>query len=223
MSQFNSNIELYDKVKAVPENAKKPITAGRLKGMTDINPMWRIRILTEQFGICGIGWKYTIKKKEMVEGANGTVCAFVDIDLFVRVDGEWSDAIEGTGGSQFVAKESAGLYTNDECYKMALTDALSVACKSLGIGSDVYWQINGNKYDDKQKSEEKGKKSTKQENKPTEIKCPNCGKALPKEIKMQSGKILTAEAFLTKYKKCPTCIKAEKEKQTAKTVDINSI
>ena len=37
------NLELYDRIRDVPENATKPIAAGRLKGKTDINPMWRIK------------------------------------------------------------------------------------------------------------------------------------------------------------------------------------
>ncbi|MBO5700924.1 MAG: hypothetical protein J6S71_00635 [Clostridia bacterium] len=141
-----SNLALYNKFALVPKEAQKDIKAGRLKGMTDINPMWRIKMLTEEFGICGIGWKYTITDKRIEEGANGVVCAFVDIDLFVKVDGQWSDAIQGTGGSTFVAKENAGLYTSDECFKMALTDAISVACKALGMGADVYWQDGRTKY-----------------------------------------------------------------------------
>ena len=47
----------------------------------------------------------------------------------------------------FVAKEKSGLYTSDECYKMALTDAISVACKALGMGADIYWQSDRTKYD----------------------------------------------------------------------------
>ena len=50
------NMTIYDACRSVPETAKKAITAGRLKGKTDINPMWRIKRLTEQFGPCGIGW-----------------------------------------------------------------------------------------------------------------------------------------------------------------------
>ena len=141
------NLKIYNSVAAVPDNAKKTIQAGRIKGMTDINPMWRIKTLTEQFGPVGFGWKYVITDKRILEGADGVVCAFVDIDLFVKVDGEWSEAIQGTGGSQFVSVERNGKYTNDECFKMALTDALSVACKSLGIGANVYWAGGGTKYD----------------------------------------------------------------------------
>lgn len=152
------NLEIYNKLKEVPKEAKKKITGGRLSGMTDIKPMWRIEKLTETFGMCGIGWKAPIKNKEIIEGANGEKIAIVDINLYVKVDGEWSEAIEGTGGSSFIAKEKNGLYTSDECFKMAYTDALSVACKSLGMGADVYW--GDSKYDTSKKeaTEEDAKK-----------------------------------------------------------------
>ena len=140
------NLKIYNAVAAVPQEAQKMIGAGRLKGKTDINPMWRIKTLTEQFGPCGIGWKYVITDKRIVDGADGVVCAFVDIDLYVKFDGEWSEAIPGTGGSQFVQIEKNGKYTNDECFKMALTDAVSVACKALGFGAYVYWASGRSKY-----------------------------------------------------------------------------
>lgn len=140
------NMELYNSFRAVPESAQKKIQAGRIKGMTDINPMWRIQALTERFGPCGIGWKYVITNKQTLEGANNEIAAFVDIDLYYKLNGEWSEAIPGTGGASFVAKETRGMYTSDECYKMALTDAISVACKALGIGADVYWGAGRSKY-----------------------------------------------------------------------------
>ena len=46
-----------------------------------------------------------------------------------------------------MAKEKNGPYTSDECFKMALTDAISVACKALGFGADVYWEADRSKYD----------------------------------------------------------------------------
>jgi hypothetical protein len=109
--------------------------------------MWRIKALTEQFGVCGIGWKYTITKQWTEQGANGEIAAFTNIDLYIKVSGEWSDAIPGTGGSSFIAKERSGLYTSDECFKMSLTDAISVACKSLGFAADIYWNSDRSKYD----------------------------------------------------------------------------
>lgn len=140
-------MELYNKFRSVPEEAKKPINGGRLKGFTDINPMWRIKMLTETFGPCGIGWYTEVLEKKLEKGANGEIAAFIDINLFVKNGEEWSKGIFGTGGSTFIANEKAGLYTSDECFKMAYTDALSIACKSLGMGADVYFAKDRTKYD----------------------------------------------------------------------------
>lgn len=141
------NLELYEKVRAVPETAQKKIKGGRLNGMTDISPMWRIKTLTEQFGICGIGWRTEIVKEWLDNGANGEITANVQINLYVRVNGEWSNAICGVGGSKLVSKETSGMYTDDECYKKAYTDAISVACKALGFGADIYWEKDRTKYE----------------------------------------------------------------------------
>ena len=77
------NLDIYNNVRAVPAEAKKEIRGGRLNGKTDINPMWRIKKLTEQFGPCGIGWKYTIDREWLETGANGEISAFMDISYVV--------------------------------------------------------------------------------------------------------------------------------------------
>lgn len=147
------NLKIYEQVRSVPAEAKKNIGGGRLKGMTDINPMWRIKKLTEVFGVCGIGWKYEIVEKWIETAmAKDEITANVIINLYIRdKEGKWSDPIPGIGGSMLVASEQKGLYVNDECYKMALTDAISVACKALGMGADVYWDKDTTKYNDTKK------------------------------------------------------------------------
>ena len=59
-----------------------------------------------------------------------------------------SKPISGVGGAMFVEQQKGGAYVSDECYKMATTDAISVACKQLGIGADVYWEADKTKYTD---------------------------------------------------------------------------
>ena len=143
------HLTLYEKFRKVPPEAQKSIGGGRLKGMTDINPMWRIKVLTEMFGPCGIGWYYDIKNKWVETAmAKDEITANVEIDLYYKWEGEWSKPVTGVGGSMLVAAEKGGLYVNDECYKMALTDAISVACKALGIGADIYWSKDTTKYND---------------------------------------------------------------------------
>lgn len=136
-----NNLDIYETGRAVPPEAQKSFNNGRFSG-TDINPMWRIKKLTEMFGACGVGWYYDIVS-ERAEEHGGMTIAVVDLNLYIKVDGEWSKPIYGTGGNTIVTAKGA---VSDEGYKMALTDALSVACKALGIGADVYFSKDKTKY-----------------------------------------------------------------------------
>ena len=60
MCKNAQNMELYNLFRECPKEAQKPIVAGRLKGKTDINPMWRLKMLTDAFGPCGFGWTVRI-------------------------------------------------------------------------------------------------------------------------------------------------------------------
>lgn len=187
------NLDIYEKVRTVPKEAQKDIQAGRLRGKTDINPMWRIKELTEQFGPCGIGWKYIITDKWLESSDTGEIAAFININLYFKHEGQWSEAIPGTGGSMFVANESKGPYVSDECFKMALTDAISVACKALGFGADIYWDKDPSKY-----------------NKTELVCCQNCGKEI-KGVTIK-GKPRTADDLIQNSLKdfnkplCGTCL-----------------
>jgi len=142
------NLNVWNNLSRPPKEALKKISGGRLKGMTDVNPQWRIKAMTEQFGPIGIGWKYRIIEKWKEEYIEQVAC-FVRIELFTKDMEHWSEPIEGLGGSMLVAKEQYGPYFSDEAYKMALTDALSVAMKQLGIAADIYAGLwDGSKYRD---------------------------------------------------------------------------
>ncbi len=56
----------YLAVKSVPQSALKPIEFGKLKGKYDISPQWRWEILTETYGMCGIGWYFDIVETKEV-------------------------------------------------------------------------------------------------------------------------------------------------------------
>ena len=141
------NMKIWNELKQPPKTALKKITGGRLIGMTDIKPQWRYQALTELFGPCGFGWRYEIVKEWTEPGSDGQVFAFADINFYYKHEDTWSEAIPGTGGSMLVTKESKGLHNSDEAFKMAVTDALSVACKMIGVAADIYsgfW--DGSKY-----------------------------------------------------------------------------
>lgn len=144
------NMELYDRVKSVPGDAQRTIEAGRLKGMTDINPMWRIEVLTREFGQCGKGWKTTdIKYVERHYGEESVLSCSLNLVYFDQTFGDWSAPIFGVGAAKSRVKEKNGIYIDDEAVKKAYTDALSVACKALGIGAEIYryGKSAGSKYE----------------------------------------------------------------------------
>lgn len=140
-----NNLRYYEAGRSVPAEAQKSFNNGRFSG-TDINPMWRIKKLTELFGPAGIGWYTEVLSERSERLMDDSVIAVVDLNLYVKSDGEWSKPIYGTGGNTLVSSGKRGVQASDEGYKMAYTDALSVACKALGIGADVYFEKDKTKY-----------------------------------------------------------------------------
>ena len=207
-----TNMDIYEHGRAVPKEAQKSFDNGRFQG-TDINPMWRIKKMTEIFGPCGIGWYYEVLSERCEEHDNMTI-AVVDLNLYVKVEGEWSKPIYGTGGNvikRFINKTQR-FDVSDEGYKMALTDALSVACKALGIGADIYFGADRTKYSAAQETTNTAVPAAP---KPAElVKCSNCGHILKEEIG-RDGQTVTVNQQIDlnlQYKTgrtlCKNCLKA---------------
>ena len=138
---------VWDKLRTPPQSALKKIGFGALKGKYDIDPMCRMEKLTEEFGPCGIGWKYDIIRLWSELAPDDQAFAFARIDLYVKKDGEWSDPIPGVGGNMLVQTAKGQPRANDEGYKMAVTDAIGTAGKALGLAADVYMgKMDGSKY-----------------------------------------------------------------------------
>ena len=206
------NMTLYEIARSVPDEAQKRIQAGRLKGMTDINPMWRIKRLTEMFGPCGIGWWYVITDKRIVDDdITKQSAAFVDIDLYYKLGDEVSQPVPGTGGASFVAQEKAGPYLSDECFKMALTDAISVAAKALGVGADIYYAADRDKYTDKAEPEPEPEPNPE----PPTYYCENCGAEI-EPYTDANGRNVSVARWVDSSRAtfgrvlCPACIEREK-------------
>lgn len=149
MADKKDNLAIWNKVKRPPKEVLKTIKGGRISGMTDISPQWRIKIMTEMFGSIGDGWTYSIVDK-WTQAVGQEVMCFVEIDLNYKLpDGQWSSQVKGIGGSMLAEMEKKGLHVSDEGWKMALTDAISVAMKQIGVAADIYAGLwDGSKYKD---------------------------------------------------------------------------
>ena len=213
---MNDNLRIYNSVRTPPPEALKPITAGRLKGKSDINPMWRIKALTEQFGAAGFGWYYTIENQWLEPGADGEIAAFCRIALYVKQGDEWSKPIFGVGGSMLAENESRGMHTNDECYKMALTDAISVACKALGFAADVYWDKDSSKYNAYHQAPAPRQPQQPQGQQPRQLICADCGRNIT-GTQLPDGRLMSPEEIYDKSMRqyhtglCADCQRKRKE------------
>lgn len=129
----------YDNLASPPADAVKQITGGKLKGFSDINPQWRYEALTNEFGLCGVGWKFEIANT-FTEAVPATqeLMIFVRVNLYVKEGDQWSEPIPGFGGDFLIFKDKNGIHGNDEGYKMAITDALGSAAKVIGVAADIY-------------------------------------------------------------------------------------
>ena len=189
------NMRYYDAGRAVPKDALKAFSNGRFSG-TDINPMWRIKKLTEMFGPAGIGWYTEVTRQEVVKADDDNMMVFVDVNLYVKEGGEWSKPIFGTGGNTLKAKGRG----DDEGYKKAYTDAVSIACKALGIGADV-WYANDttSKYSDKYVDKQ------------------------PEQPQQRGSKEAAEEAGLSKLDKVNAQLKAMEETKKATPVAVEGV
>lgn len=138
----------YMSLSQVPNDAMKPITIGKLKGKSDINPQWRYDAMTEVFGLCGEGWKFEITDSLQVPvPATGELMIFVFLNLYIKGPDGWSAPIPGSGGDFLIIKDKNGIHGNDEAYKMATTDALGTAAKMVGVAASVYRGTYRTKYE----------------------------------------------------------------------------
>lgn len=145
------NLKIYLAAYEVPPEAQKPIKGGRLNNMTAIVPQFRIKILTKIFGAYGVGWyvesvSETIQKFE----ETGETLVRAELNLYTKIDGEWSKPAPGVGSAKLVAIEKGSPRLDDEAFKKARTDAFGACSQWIGVGGSVYWQGDpgGDKYQD---------------------------------------------------------------------------
>ncbi len=129
---------IYEQVRQPPAGAVSRIEGGRMQGKSSISAQWRIEALTEVFGPCGEGWKIADVQQTSLPGPHEQVLLVCLLNLYVRIDGEWSEPIPGIGTSVLRIQLRDGPFFDSEAPKKARTDALSNAARHLGVAGDIY-------------------------------------------------------------------------------------
>lgn len=149
----SENTVLWNRCSTTPgEYLKDFKRGGGFQGLS-IDPVYRIRLLTEMFGPCGKGWGF-IQEDQWTDGGSGAYVVYVRGHLWYMLDGERYQTMSHTGGTNTDR-------TPDESYKMAETDALGKCCLDLGLAADVYMGVHdADKYQDNSPQSYRGNAAT---------------------------------------------------------------
>lgn len=139
----SENTALWNELRTTPQEYTKQFQrAGGFSGKS-IDPVYRIRRLTERFGPCGMGWGF-VQEDQWSDGGTGVYCVYIRGYLWYRLNGKRYKTCSHTGGTD-------ASRTPDEAYKMAETDALGKCCVDIGLAVDVYMgEHDGDKYQERQ-------------------------------------------------------------------------
>lgn len=137
------NTDLWDRLgKTDPKHTKPFSRAGGFKG-TAIKPMFSFHRMTEEFGACGVGWGVN-EPTFQVAHVGDDVLVYCTVSIW---HGQRENTVFGVGGDKVAGKNKNGLFTDDEAFKKAFTDAVTNALKLIGVGADVHMGLfDDNKY-----------------------------------------------------------------------------
>jgi hypothetical protein len=139
------NLALWNRLKRTDPKATKPFTrSGGFRG-TQIDPTWRLQMMTEAFGPIGKGWGYE-QLEWTVQERMVFICCRV---WYVHPEtGEVLYTGPQWGGTELVQRNRDGTERPiDEAFKMSITDAVGKCCVQIGLAADVYMgQFDDSKY-----------------------------------------------------------------------------
>lgn len=166
---MSENMRVWDQVsKTDPRFTKGFQRGGGFKG-TSTNATYLARRATEMFGPAGECWGMEVIREYIAEGHLIEVrdgCPvyakthIVHARLWYMVDDPNTGqkarcvGIEQFGQTEYVGKNSRGLFTDEEAPKKSLTDAMVKCLSHLGFAADIYLGLyDDNKYVAKLKEE----------------------------------------------------------------------
>lgn len=147
-SPAEPSLGIWSRLERTDPRATKPFTrSGGFRG-TQIDPAWRLKRMTEEFGPVGRGWGYEQLEWTVVERM---VFCCVRVWYLDPETGERCWTGPQWGGTEIVRRRRDGAEApDDECFKMSVTDALGKCLLQLGLAADVHMGL----FDDSKYREE---------------------------------------------------------------------
>lgn len=133
-----SNTELWDRVCKTDPKQVKEITGKAYKGNSP-KPYYIVRRLTEEFGVCGIGWGVTILDERIEKLSEHDLLHIARVRLWF-VQGDKRGEIEQIGQTlaAYMKADKSKLVTDEDAPKKSVTDALVKCASYLGFAGDIF-------------------------------------------------------------------------------------
>lgn len=131
------NRDFWDKVQKTDPRRVKQITGKQYKGNSP-QPYYLVERMTEEFGMCGIGWGLNIISERMERLTDTDVLHVAHIELWY-MHGEGRGSIQQVGQTKAAYKSSKGAMVIDEdAPKKSVTDAMTKCMSYLGFSGDIF-------------------------------------------------------------------------------------
>ncbi len=138
------SLYLWNRLKRTDPKATKPFARpGGFRG-TQIDPTWRLQMMTEVFGPVGKGWGY-----EQMDWTIAERMVFICAHVWYIDPQTGQTCWTGPqwGGTEMLRRRNGIEAPDDECFKMSMTDAVGKCLLQLGLGADIYMgQFDDSKY-----------------------------------------------------------------------------
>jgi hypothetical protein len=150
---MNTNRAFWDKVKKTDPKRVKPITGKQYSGNSP-QPYYLVERMTDEFGMCGIGWGINILNERMERLADNEVLHVAVVELWYKHEGQTGSISQIGQTKACYKKKDGGLMVDEDAPKKSVTDALTKCMSYLGFAGDIFsGQWDDSKYVQELKTE----------------------------------------------------------------------
>lgn len=134
---MSKNMEFWEKVKKTDPGRVKPITGKQYKGNSP-QPYYLVERMTEEFGMCGIGWGIDIVNERMERLSEHEVLHVAVIKLWYKHEGERGEITQIGQTKAAYMKKDGGVMVDEDAPKKSVTDAMTKCMSYLGFAGDIF-------------------------------------------------------------------------------------
>jgi hypothetical protein len=135
--KMTNNMTFWESVKKTDPKRVKPITGKQYKGNSP-QPYYLVERMTEQFGMCGLGWGINIINERMERLTETDVLNVAVVEIWYML-GDKRGCITQIGQTKACYKTAAGgMMIDEDAPKKSVTDAMTKCMSYLGFAGDIF-------------------------------------------------------------------------------------